>query len=212
MKRAGNVFLGLMLVLATAGSGFAQAPEGARQGAGQGRQGGGQGRQGGGGGRGPAAPACTTLACDVQADWDRLKEQIINAADAMPEDKWDFKPTPAQQTFGERVMHIVTTDAALLRTLGGKTPAPMINAQAKTKADVMAALRQSYDYSSTLLKEFTDQQLTERVQSMPFLGPTTSRNRVIYFDIGHTQDIYGQLVVYLRLNGVTPPASRRGGV
>jgi uncharacterized damage-inducible protein DinB len=211
MKRAGNVFLGLMLVFATAGTGFAQAPEGARQGAGQGRQGAGQGRQGGGG-RGPAAPACTTLACDVQQDWDRLKEQIINAADAMPEDKWDFKPTPAQQSFGERVMHIVMTDVRLLGTLGGKTPAPMIKADAKTKADVMAALRQNYDYGTALLKEFNDQQLAERVQSLPFLGPTTSRNRVIYFDIAHTQDIYGQLVVYLRLNGVTPPASRRGGV
>jgi uncharacterized damage-inducible protein DinB len=204
MKRAGTVFLGLMLVVATAGSGYAQAPEGAQRGGGQGRP--------GGGGRGPAAPACTTIACDVQQDWDRLREQVINAADAMPEDKWDFKPTPAQQSFGERVMHIVTTDAALLRTLGGKTPAPMINAQAKSKADVMAALRQSYEYSTTLLKEFNDQQIAERVQSLPFLGATTSRNRVIYFDIGHTQDIYGQLVVYLRLNGVTPPASRRGGV
>jgi uncharacterized damage-inducible protein DinB len=209
MKRASNVFLGLMLVLATAGTAFAQAPEGARQGAGQGR---GQGRPGGGGGRGPAAPACTTVACDVQQDWDRLKEQMIAAADAMPEDKWDFKPTPAQQSFGERVMHIVQTDVRLLATLGGKTPAPAINAQAKTKADVMAALRQDYDFGAALIKEFNDQQLSERIMSMPFLGPTTSRLRVIYFDIGHTQDIYGQMAVYLRLSGVTPPASRRGGV
>ncbi len=222
MKRASNVCLGVMLALATATTGFAQAPDAGRQGAAQGqgqgqgqapgRQGGGQGRQGGGAARGPAAPACTTLACDVQQDWDRIKEQIIAAADAMPEDKWDFKPTPAQQSFGERVMHIVQTDNRLLGTLGGKTPAPMVNAQAKTKAEVMAALRQNYDYGTALLKEFNDQQLAERVQSLPFLGATTSRNRVIYFDIGHTQDIYGQMVVYLRLSGVTPPASRRGGV
>jgi uncharacterized damage-inducible protein DinB len=202
MKRASNVFLGLMLVLATAGTGFAQAPEGARQGR----------RGGGGGARGPAAPACTTTACDAQQDWDRLKEQIVNAADAMPEDKWDFKPTPAQQSFGERVMHIVQTDVRLLGTLGGKTPAPTINTQAKSKADIMAALRQDYEYGAAVIKEFNDQQLQERVKSLPFLGPTVSRVRLIYFDVAHTQDIYGQLVVYLRLNGVTPPASRRGGV
>ena len=58
-----------------------------------------------------------------------------------------------------------------------------------------------------MLKEFNDQQLSERVTSMPFMGPTTSRLRVTYFSMRHTQDIYGQLAVYLRLNGVTPPAS-----
>jgi uncharacterized damage-inducible protein DinB len=130
----------------------------------------------------------------------------------MPEDKWDFKPTPAQQSFGERVMHIVQTDVRLLGTLGGKTPAPTINTQAKSKADIMAALRQDYEYGAAVIKEFNDQQLQERVKSLPFLGPTVSRVRLIYFDVAHTQDIYGQLVVYLRLNGVTPPASRRGGV
>jgi hypothetical protein len=60
-----------------------------------------------------------------------------------------------------------------------------------------------------VLKEFNDQQLAERVTSMPFLGPTASRLRVIYFAMSHSQDIYGQLVVYLRLNGITPPASNR---
>jgi uncharacterized damage-inducible protein DinB len=199
MKRA--LFLGLMLVTITATGAFAQAPEG--------RRGGGQG---GGGRRGPAAPACTTFACDVQNQFDRGREQIIAIADAMPEDKWDFKPTPAQQTFGERVMHIVQVDQGLLGSLGGKTPKPAINLQAKTKADVMTALRQSFDWAVAVTKEFNDQQLLERVMSMPFLGPTTSRANVLLFDVGHTQDIYGQLVVYLRLNGITPPASRRGSV
>jgi len=47
------------------------------------------------------------------------------------------------------------------------------------------------------------------VASLPFLGPTASRLRVIYFSMTHSQDIYGQLVVYLRLSGITPPASNR---
>jgi hypothetical protein len=62
------------------------------------------------------------------------------------------------------------------------------------------------------MKEFTDQQLTERIMPPAFLGPSASRVRVFYYSLQHTQDIYGQLVVYLRLNGVTPPASQRGGV
>jgi uncharacterized damage-inducible protein DinB len=106
-------------------------------------------------------------------------------------------------------MHVANIDLKLVSTLGGKTPAPMVNAKAASKAEIVAALRQVSEYGSAVLKEFNDQQLAERVTSMPFLGPTASRLRVIYFAMTHSQDIYGQLVVYLRLNGITPPASNR---
>jgi uncharacterized damage-inducible protein DinB len=158
-------------------------------------------------GRGPAAPACTTLQCDLQGDWERGRRLITGIAEAMPEDKWSYKSTPAQRSFGEQVMHIVTTDLALLGTLGAKTPKPMVNEKATSRADVLAALQQSMDYGSAIIKEMGDAQLTERIKSMPFLGATTSRLKVVYFSISHSQDIYGQMVVYLRLNGITPPAS-----
>ena len=127
----------------------------------------------------------------------------------MPDDKFGFKPTPAQESFAERVMHVVNIDIKLISTLGGKTPAPAVNAKTASKADVIAALNTSMDYGAATLKEFNDQQLSERVMSLPFMGPTVSRLRVAYFSIAHTQDIYGQLAVYLRLNGATPPRSVR---
>jgi uncharacterized damage-inducible protein DinB len=162
-------------------------------------------------GRGPAAPACTTVSCDLQGDWERTKTLVLGLVNAMPDDKFGFRPTPAQGTFAERAMHVATIDLALLGTLGAKTPAPSLaNPKATTKAEVVAALQTSFDYGAAVIKEFNDQQLVERVSSMPFLGPTASRLKVIYFSMQHTQDIYGQLVVYLRLNGVTPPASNRG--
>jgi uncharacterized damage-inducible protein DinB len=160
-------------------------------------------------GRGGGAPACTTVACDVLGDWGRTYGLLIGEAEAMAEDKYGFKPTPAQQTFGERLMHVAMIDVKVLGTLGGKTPAPMVNPKAATKAEILAALRQVNDYGAALLKEFNDQQLAERVASLPFLGPTASRLRVVNFLMSHSQDIYGQLVVYLRLNGLTPPASNR---
>jgi uncharacterized damage-inducible protein DinB len=172
-------------------------------------RGGARGRQGGGA---PPAPTVTTLAGDVQADLANTRELIINMVDAMPEDKFGFKPTPAQQSFGERAMHIVQVDQFLFRTLGAKTPAPEINMKATTKAEILTALRQSYEWQTAVLKEFTDQQLVERITPPGFLGTSASRLRVLYYDLAHTQDTYGQLVVYLRLSGVTPPASRRGGV
>jgi uncharacterized damage-inducible protein DinB len=173
--------------------------------------------QGGGGrggrqGAGAQAPAVTTLAGDVQSDLDRTRELIINMVDAMPADKFGFKPTPEQRSFGESAMHIVQVDQFLFNALGPKTPAPAINMKATSKVDILAALKQSYDWQMAVLKEFNDQQLIDRITPPPFLGSSASRLKVFYYDIGHTQDTYGQLVVYLRLSGVTPPASRRGGV
>ncbi len=180
--------LGLIGVVATAAS--AQAP------------------QGRGGGRGPAAPAITSLSGDIQADWTRTRGLITGIVDAMPDDKFGFKPTPAQQTFAERVLHVATTDLFVLQALGGKTPPPTINQRAATKAELLAALKQTFDYGEAVIKEFSDQQWTERVAPPPFMGPSASRVRIVYFDMQHSEDMYGQFVVYVRLNGVTPPASR----
>ena len=207
MTRIFTLLLGSLVVIGLTAESYAQAPQG--QGAppaGQGRgEGQGQGRQGGRG-RGPAAPACTNLACDVQADWARSMRLLITTAEAMPEDKWAYKSTPAQRSFGEQVMHVVQVDQKLLGGLGGKTPAPKINTAATSRADVLAALRQSLEYGQAVIKEFDDQGLLERVPGM-FLGASASRARLIYFSMSHGQDIYGQMVVYLRLNGITPPAS-----
>ena len=169
-----------------------------------------QGPQGRGGP--PAAPTITTLAGDVQADWAIQKEWLVNAADAMPDDKFGYKPTPAQRSYGEQIMHVVQINQFVAGVLG-KTPAPAINLKAATKAEVTTALRQSMDYWEVVLKEFTDQQLNERVAVPPGpLGLSASRQRAIYWCMQHNWDIYGQMVVYLRLNGIVPPASRRGGI
>jgi hypothetical protein len=86
--------------------------------------------------------------------------------------------------------------------LGGKTPAPAINLKAATKADVMTALRQSMDYWEVVLKEFTDQQLNERVATPPdsFIGPSASRLRGLR--------IHRAQLGHLRADGGVPPPQR----
>jgi len=152
---------------------------------------------------------CANASCEIQNDWIRNNLMLAGLADAMPAEKFGFKPTPVQQSFAERVMHVVSVDMSLLATIGAKTPAPAINMQAATKADVLAAVRQHSDYGTAVLKEFTDATLMEQVPSPWFMGPKSSRQRIVYFLMMHNQDTYGQLVVYLRLNGVTPPLSRQ---
>ena len=72
----------------------------------------------------------------------------------------------------------------------------------------MKAMADSFDYGEALIREQTDASMLEVVETNAFLGPS-SRARVVYFLLGHSWDIYGQMVVYLRMNGGVPPASQR---
>jgi uncharacterized damage-inducible protein DinB len=156
-----------------------------------------------------AAPAAAqaTIHGDLTKDWAAQKDTIVKIASAMPEDKLGFKPTPAQRSFGEHIMHIAQVNMMLLGTLGAKTPAPAVNMNAASKADRIKAMADTFDYGSAILKEFDNETIQDTVNAA-FFGPST-RARVMYFLIAHTQDTYGQMAVYLRLNGIVPPASQR---
>jgi len=161
----------------------------------------------------PAMPSfmgpCSTVSCEMQNDWSRNNAMAASVANAMPEDKYGFKPVPEEQTFGERVLHIAQINVELVKGLGGKTPPPVIDPKATSKTEAIAALQKAGDYGLAVIKEFNEQQLLTRVDSPFFMGPMATRQRILYFLMMHTQDTYGQLVVYLRLNGIVPPASRQ---
>jgi uncharacterized damage-inducible protein DinB len=152
---------------------------------------------------------CSTLTCEIDNDWTRNNVLLYMLAGAMPADKYGFKPTPEEQSFGERVLHVAQVNLSILQGLGAKTPLPSIDLKSTSKTEAMAALQKVGDYGSAVIKEFGDQHLTGRVASPPFMGPMSSRQRILYFLMTHSQDTYGQLVVYLRMNGITPPASRQ---
>jgi uncharacterized damage-inducible protein DinB len=154
-----------------------------------------------------ASPAFAqaTIHGDLTKDWAGQKTLLVGLANAMPEDKYGFKPTPVQRSFGEHVLHIAQVNMMLTKMLGGKTPEPAINMKATTKADMIKAMSDSFDYGAKVIAEFNNTTIQETINAA-FMGPST-RARPMFFLIGHTQDTYGQMVVYLRLNGLTPPAS-----
>lgn len=149
-----------------------------------------------------------TLNAELLKDWTDQKTLMMKIADAMPEEKFSYKSTPPQRDFGQQILHVAGGDVMYLQFFGGKAAAPAINRTATRKADILKALSDSFDYGTALIKEQTDQSMMQTVQTNQYLG-TSSRARVIYFLLGHTWDIYGQMAVYLRLNGVVPPASQR---
>jgi hypothetical protein len=157
--------------------------------------------------------ACSNLACEIENDWSRNNVLMYGLANAMPDEKYGYKPTPAQQSFGERVLHVAQINLMLLQALGAKTPAPAIDMNATSKAPSMAALQRVGEYGLAVIREFGDQGVVKPIDSPGpigwFMGPKVSRQRVLYFLMTHSQDTYGQLVVYVRLNGIIPPASRQ---
>lgn len=77
--------------------------------------------------------AQATIHGDLTKDWAGQKALLVAVANAMPEDKYGFKPTPAQRSFGEHVLHIAQVNMMLTRSLGGKTPEPAVNLKATTR-------------------------------------------------------------------------------
>ena len=150
-----------------------------------------------------------SLKSELLNDWNGLKDTMHKIAAEMPADKYGFKATPAQQTFGERTVHVATTNVYFLSLIGGAATKPTIDSKVTSKDAAIKALDESFDYGAAILKEQTDQTLLQSVASAPkFMGPS-SRARFFSFLNGHTWDIYGQLAVYLRLNGLVPPASQK---
>ena len=157
----------------------------------------------------PVAAQSVSIKAEILRDWTDLRATMDKIAAEMPDDKYTAKPTPAQQSFGERVVHVATVNVGLLGSLAGKATRPTIDAKTTTKAAAIKAMDDSFDYGVALLNEQTDQTIVQAVATPPrFLGPS-SRARIYTFLMGHTWDIYGQLAVYLRVNGQVPPASQR---
>lgn len=157
-----------------------------------------------------ATPAAQTasIQSDFLKDWTSLKSTMTKIANAMPEDKYSFKATPPERDFAGQVMHVAQINVLVLKALNAKAAAPAMNDKATSKADTIKAMDDSFDYGIAILKEQTDQTMLGTVAGPPWMGPST-RARIFSFLVGHTQDIYGQMAVYLRLSGGVPPASQR---
>jgi uncharacterized damage-inducible protein DinB len=161
----------------------------------------------------PTGPA--TVSAITESEIRILENDIIPAAEAMPEDKYNFAPTTGEfkgvRTFAEQVKHVATTNFSFWSSvLGEKPPVDVSNengpASIKTKADIVKYLKDSFAVGHRAAKSLTADNMGERVESefgkRPRLFLTT-------FTVAHAFDHYGQMVEYLRLNGIIPPASRQ---
>ncbi len=155
------------------------------------------------------------MAATVAQWFTMISRSFVNLADAMPAEKYGFKPTngafESVRTFGEQVKHVACANFAFFNQIEKKEPpagcADGGPSPAETKEELMTYLRESFAYAQRVLQGMTPDNALEPV-SGPYGGPST-RLGITTLAVWHASDHYGQLVVYLRMNGIVPPASAR---
>ena len=158
-----------------------------------------------------------TLAAMVDREISAVEKQVIDAAEAMPEEKYNFTPEHLNipgddykgvRSFAVQVKHIassnyfiwspITGDAVPAAIKDGNGPADM-----KTKADILKLLKESFALGHKAAATLTSENMLQ-----PFAPGKSARLDRVEFGVAHAYNHYGQMVEYLRMNGVVPPASR----
>jgi len=160
------------------------------------------------------APASAkTVSDSINYMWKMVEKDFTSLAEAMPEEKWNFKPTQGAfaevRTFAQQVKHVACGNEAWAKKLRGEQPPDRCDTggpnPAKTKAEILAYLHETFVMmDSEIAKARLDNLMA------PMEGPYAGDNRleVLNSALWHISDHYGQLVEYVRMNGIVPPASR----
>ena len=154
-----------------------------------------------------------TVAASINFVWKDIERDFTALADAMPEDKWNYKPSQGEfkgaRTFAEQVKHVACANEAWAKQITGEKPPERCDLggpnAAKTKAELLAYLRDSFALFDKAVMGTNPENLLH-ANPGPYWGP--NRIAALTAEVWHVSDHYGQLVEYLRLNGIVPPASR----
>jgi uncharacterized damage-inducible protein DinB len=150
----------------------------------------------------PSVPA-TSFLTPVKATWETTRNLVIGIVEVMPEDKYDFKPTPNVRTFRDNVIHLVAENYLFFGRVAGENlgnPAQNL----KSRDELLKALRESYDYGAKVWAGLTEAKALEMIEVK---GEKVQRWSAILIAIQDNMNHYGNLVVYVRLNDLVPPRS-----
>jgi uncharacterized damage-inducible protein DinB len=138
---------------------------------------------------------------------EREGKNLVAAAQEMPADKYSYKPTPAQMSFGEIVTHLSEGNDFLCGTIGGtKAPTRAKIAATASKESLVARLKETFAFCDEALAKVDDSKLGEE---LPVFGRKMSRAAVMMLTTGDWADHYSQSAIYLRLNGHLPPTAKK---
>lgn len=168
----------------------------------------------------PASVEASSLASTMDAQLGMVEREVVGAAEAMPEDKYSFAPAGANftgvRTFALEVRHLATSNYVLYSAILGQKPPPGVNVDGaangpddlRTKQQIVEYLKGSFALGHKGMASLNDENGLQRLQELPIAIPfLNSRLALAIFSFSHASDHYGQMVEYLRMNGINPPAS-----
>jgi uncharacterized damage-inducible protein DinB len=165
---------------------------------------------------GPAAGAdSSTPASGFQADAigniDYASKELVSLAEAMPAEKYSWRPAPGVRSVSEVYMHVALANYYLASFTGVKMPEGIdreMETKVTDKAKVVDALKKSIDHLRTAISSTPDAELDQKVKAF---GRDLSKRAVFLIVLGHIHEHLGQSIAYARSNGVTPPWSASEG-
>jgi hypothetical protein len=145
----------------------------------------------------------------IRSVFNMLKGYLSKTAEKVPEDLWSFKPTPDVRSFGQLIGPVADAQFSICAAAAGeKAPQSGIEKSMTAKAALSKALNESIAYCDKVIAGMDDKKGMEVTKF--FTGPST-RLGVLSFNTAHSYEHYGNLVTYMRLKGIVPPSSEKGG-
>ncbi len=145
-----------------------------------------------------------------------VEKEFVSGAEAMPDDKFNFAPTQGDfkgvRTFAQQIKHVAAVNYMLGAAILGEKPPVNVGSEngpdnLTSKADIVKFLKDSFAYLHKAVNSIDEKNILEKVQS-PFGPNKITRLSLTIIALGHPFDHYGQMVEYLRMNNIVPPASR----
>ncbi len=154
-------------------------------------------------------PPANPISQAIKDGWNGAKRNMLGSAKVMPEAKYTFRPVETVRTFGQILAHVAGANYEFCAAARGeKTPfaEDHFEKTAKTPADIVKALQDSVAYCDVAYNALDDAKAAEIVDG-PFNGGKQARAAGLMSNTSHNNEHYGNLVTYLRINGLVPPSS-----
>lgn len=133
------------------------------------------------------------------------KQDIMRTAEKVPEDKYAFRPAPTVRTLGQILAHVADGQYEMCGGAAGEDDQKNVEQTAKTKPEIIAALKTAFAYCDAIYASMTDTKAAELLPA--FGGGKITRLSMLDFNVAHTMEHYGNLVTYMRIQGIVPPSS-----
>lgn len=154
-----------------------------------------------------AKPETNPISNHLREDVADNAKNMVAAAEEMPNDKYSFRPTPQQMTFGHLIVHATMGNFFFCSSISGMPRPDMKIAEADGKDKLVAALKSSYDFCTSSLAKVDDSNLGDILPL--FGGRTVSRGGMMMLVSAECSDHYAMAAMYLRLNGLLPPTAKK---